>query len=74
MQPVTPFSPNQEWNVISRTILPVVYQDDAAGVSGSQFGSGDVVQSLADIDSPCGGVIRVVPKNLESLYAAMRTH
>ena len=27
-QPVIPFSLNEDWNVISRTILPVVYQDN----------------------------------------------
>ena len=46
VQPVIPFSLNQDWNVISRTILPIVYQQDIAGASGSQFGTGDVVQSL----------------------------
>jgi hypothetical protein len=44
-QPVIPISLNDDWNVISRTILPVVYQDDVLGVS-SQGGLGDTVQSL----------------------------
>jgi hypothetical protein len=46
VQPVIPFSLNDDWNVISRTIVPVVYQDDVAGNSGSQFGLSDTVQSL----------------------------
>jgi hypothetical protein len=46
IQPVIPFSLNDEWNVISRTILPVAYQNDIAGPSGNQFGLGDITQSL----------------------------
>jgi hypothetical protein len=46
IQPVIPFSLNENWNVISRTILPVIWQNDIAGPSGSQFGFGDITQSL----------------------------
>ena len=46
IQPVIPISLNDEWNLISRTILPVIYQHDTAGSSGTQFGLGDTVQSL----------------------------
>ncbi|WP_244489919.1 transporter [Rhizobium sp. Leaf391] len=46
IQPVIPISLNADWNLISRTILPVTYQDDIARPSGSQFGLGDVVQSF----------------------------
>ncbi len=46
IQPVVPIELNKDWNVISRTILPVVYQDDIAPGAGSQFGIGDVVQNL----------------------------
>lgn len=46
IQPVIPISLNEDWNVISRTILPVSWQDDIAGPSGSQFGLGDTVQSF----------------------------
>lgn len=46
IQPVLPFALNADWNLISRTILPVVYQDDAAGNSGRQFGLSDTLQSL----------------------------
>jgi len=50
VQPVIPFSMSENWNVISRTILPVIYQDDiyggGVGGAGSQFGVGDIVQSL----------------------------
>ncbi len=46
IQPVIPFSLNDDWNIISRTILPVVKQDDIFPGAGSQSGLGDVVQSL----------------------------
>lgn len=46
IQPVIPFSINQDWNIISRTIMPVIWQNDIAGPSGSQFGLGDITQSL----------------------------
>lgn len=47
IQPVIPFSLNDDWNVISRTILPVIDQEGFApgGVSDA-FGLGDTVQSL----------------------------
>lgn len=46
IQPVIPISLNEDWNLISRTILPVTWQDDIAGPSGTQFGLGDIVQSF----------------------------
>ncbi|MEJ2470806.1 MAG: hypothetical protein P8Y96_06785 [Desulfuromonadales bacterium] len=46
IQPVVPMDLNEKWNLISRTILPVVYQDDIFPGSGDQSGIGDIVQSL----------------------------
>lgn len=46
IQPVIPISINEDWNVISRTIVPVVWQSDIAGESGDQFGLGDTLQSF----------------------------
>lgn len=46
VQPVIPISLNEDWNVISRTVVPVIYQNDVAGDSGNQFGLGDTLQSL----------------------------
>ena len=46
IQPVVPVDISQDWNLISRTILPVVYQDDIFAGAGSQFGIGDIVQSV----------------------------
>lgn len=58
-QPVLPFSLNAEWNLISRTIMPVVSQSDVAPGSGSQFGLGDVVQTvfLSPSRPTAGGLI-----------------
>ena len=46
IQPVIPFALNDDWNIISRTILPVVTQDDILPGVGSQSGLGDVLQSV----------------------------
>ena len=46
IQPVIPFELNEHWNLISRTVLPVTYQEGIFPGSGSQFGLGDTVQSL----------------------------
>ncbi len=46
IQPVVPISINEDWNLISRTILPVKHQHDIFGPSGTQFGLGDTTQSL----------------------------
>jgi hypothetical protein len=45
VQPVVPFSLSADWNLILRTILPVIGQDDDVP-GGEQFGLGDTVQSL----------------------------
>ncbi len=46
IQPVIPISLNDEWNVISRTILPVVWQSDIVPGAGSQTGIGNITQSI----------------------------
>lgn len=46
VQPVIPISINDDWNMISRTILPVIAQNDVTGPGSSQFGLGDTTQSL----------------------------
>jgi hypothetical protein len=59
VQPVVPIGLNQDWNLISRTILPVIAQEDIAPGSGSQSGIGDIVQSLffSPKDPTAGGWI-----------------
>lgn len=46
VQPVIPVSIGKDWNLISRTIIPVIGQRDVFPGAGDQFGLGDVVQSL----------------------------
>lgn len=46
LQPVIPVSLNEDWNIISRTIVPLVKQDLPGVGDGSQSGVGDVVQNL----------------------------
>lgn len=46
IQPVIPVSIGTDWNLISRTILPLVSQDDVAPGAGSQSGVGDITQSF----------------------------
>ena len=46
VQPVVPVSIGADWNMISRTILPITYQEDVFPGAGSQFGTGDITQSF----------------------------
>jgi len=46
IQPVIPVSINPDWNVITRTIMPVIWQEDIYPGAGSQFGLGDITLSL----------------------------
>ena len=41
IQPVIPVSLNDDWNLITRTILPVIYQPEIVPGQGSEFGLGD---------------------------------
>jgi len=59
IQPVIPFQLNEDWNMISRTILPVIHQKDISPGAGSQFGLGDTSLSLflSPMKPSSGGVI-----------------
>jgi len=46
VQPVIPVSIDDHWNMISRTILPLIDQHDIVAGRGSQSGLGDITQSL----------------------------
>jgi hypothetical protein len=46
VQPVIPFQLNDDWNLITRTIAPIVYQDNVIPGEGSQSGLGDINTSL----------------------------
>ena len=46
IQPVIPIELNENWNLISRTVLPVNYQIYNEGNRDDDWGTGDIVQSL----------------------------
>ena len=59
IQPVIPFEFNEDWNLITRSIVPIVGQDDIFPGSGSQFGLGDSTLTLfmSPKQSASGGVL-----------------
>lgn len=74
VQPVIPFGISEDWNVISRTILPVIDQEGLApaGDSLDESGLGDTVQSFffsPKQSSPIWGVgpVFLIPTATDSL-------
>ncbi len=61
IQPVIPFSISEDWNLIVRTIVPVIYQDSLAEGLDSNFGLGDTTQSFFfSPKEPVGGWILAI--------------
>jgi hypothetical protein len=46
IQPVIPFDLNEDWLIVSRTILPIIYQPAVTQTQDSHFGLGDLNPSL----------------------------
>jgi len=46
VQPVIPVALNPKWNLISRTIIPIIHQANVTARGASQSGLGDTVQSF----------------------------
>jgi hypothetical protein len=77
VQPVIPISISDEWNMISRTIVPIISQDDIFPGAGDQFGLGDTVQSLFFSPSEVGvsgiiwgvGPVFLVPTGTDELLS-----
>ncbi len=77
-QPVVPIPLNDDWNMISRTIVPIIDQDDIFPGAGSQFGLGDITQSLFFSPSQVGesgiiwglGPAFLVPTGTDELLSA----
>ena len=42
IQPVVPFEIGKDWNLITRTIIPLVHQDEVVPGTGTQSGLGDI--------------------------------
>jgi hypothetical protein len=62
-QPVIPFSLNKDWNLITRTIVPYIYQDDVIGTT-DQSGLSDIEQSFFfSPQKPVAGIIVGAERN-----------
>jgi hypothetical protein len=77
VQPVFPFQVAENWNMISRTILPISYQDKIVPGEGSQFGLGDATLSLFFSPQTSGvtwgvGPILLFPTATDSLLGAKK--
>lgn len=46
IQPVIPVSINEDWNLISRTIMPIISQSDVTMDGESETGLGDIIESV----------------------------
>tara|TARA_R110002012_G_scaffold321809_1_gene551542 strand:+ start:46096 stop:46893 length:798 start_codon:yes stop_codon:yes gene_type:complete len=46
IQPVIPVSISENWNMISRTIIPIISQSDVTGSGNNETGFGDIAQSI----------------------------
>ncbi len=57
IQPVVPFHLNEDWNLITRTTIPVVAQVRSSPFHGPVLGVGDVNQILAFSPRNSGSVI-----------------
>lgn len=57
VQPVIPVAIGKDWNVIIRTIVPIVHQQDVVEPASSQFGLGDTLQSFFFSPSHSSGII-----------------
>lgn len=78
IQPVIPIELNENWNLISRTILPVNYQTYKNTDKSDDWGTGDIVQSLFFSPSNTGssgitwgvGTAMLLPTASEKLLGA----
>ena len=80
VQPVLPFSLNSDWNLISRTIVPIIDAQSPANGVDSSSGIGDVVQSLFfSPKKPVGGWILgggpvfLIPTATEEAFKSRQT-
>lgn len=58
IQPVIPFSISEDWNLITRTIVPLIDQQDVPAKGEDESGTGDIIQSFFfSPKAPVGGWI-----------------
>ena len=55
IQPVAPFALNDNWNLITRTIVPLIDQQDLPVAGSGASGIGDIVQSFFFSPAPTSG-------------------
>jgi hypothetical protein len=56
IQPVIPLSLSKDWNLITRTIVPVIYAESPVAGGDDKFGLGDITQSFfLSPNAPVGG-------------------
>lgn len=56
VQPAIPFSLSRDWNLITRTILTVIYAESPVAGFGDNYGLGDILQSFFfSSKKPVGG-------------------
>ena len=79
VQPVVPFELSDNWNLISRTIMPLMYQKDIFPGSGSQTGLSDIVQTLfiSPLPGPSGliwgaGPVVLIPTATDDLLGTKK--
>jgi len=63
IQPVIPVSISEDWNVVVRTILPVIYAESPVAGGASHSGLGDTTQSffLSPTNEFCGWILGAGP-------------
>jgi hypothetical protein len=77
IQPVIPFSLSEDWNLITRTIVPVIYAESPVVGGADKSGLGDIVQSFwaspkAPTDSGWiwgAGAVMLYPSGTDGLSA-----
>ncbi len=52
IQPLIPFQLSEDLSLVTRTLLPIAWQDNIAGNSGEQFGLNDTLQSFFFVPNP----------------------
>lgn len=57
IQPVIPFRLTDKWNLISRTIVPLIRQPELAPGAGGTFGLGDIEEALFLSPAKPGAII-----------------
>lgn len=78
IQPLIPFSLTEDWNLLSRTILPVISLDEIPSGNGETNGLGDITQSFffaPTEPTSCGltwgiGPVLLLPTATEELLGA----